>query len=200
MPQPLPKHARKLGAGEDAALSFPDASAIWNAVYCPVQAQQHCSSVAPEQRSAHVRELVRCLADWAEAHRALNAVIQLPLNPLEEEVRPTPSFSLPTRSAQAVLILSHCSVHTTLLEAYCSSIVHKKRPTAADVTCWVLQTVQWCEECTQRACKAVSASHQGHLNASIAHAILSKKDLSGACQFLCIRHALCKAQSPGAQR
>lgn len=167
---------------------------------CPVQAQQHCSAVAPEQRAAHVRELVCCLADWAEAHRALNAVIQLPLNPLEEEVRPTPSFSLPTRSAQAVLILVCCFVHSTLLGACCSSIVHKKRRTAADVTCWVLRTAQRCEECTQHACKAVSASQQRHLNASIAHAIPSKKDLSGACQSLIIRHALCKAQSPGAQR
>ena len=93
-----------------------------------MQAQQHCSSVAPEQRSPHVRELVRCLADWAEAHRALNAVIQLPLNPLEEEVRPTPSLSLPTRSAQAVLILSHCFVHSTLLEACCSSTGAEEAP------------------------------------------------------------------------
>lgn len=144
------------------------ASAISTAVYCPLQAQQHCSSVAPEQRSPHVRELVRCLADWAEAHRALNAVIQLPLHPLEEEVRPTPYFSLPTRSAQAVLILVCCSVHSTLLEACCSSTVQKKRPTAADVTCWVLRTAHWWEECTQRACRAVSASQQGHLSTSIA--------------------------------
>ena len=33
-----------------------------------------------------MRELVRSLADWAEAHKALNAVIQLPLNQLEEQV------------------------------------------------------------------------------------------------------------------
>lgn len=40
----------------------------------------------PEQRATHVRELVRSLADWAETHKALNAVIQLPLNQLEEQV------------------------------------------------------------------------------------------------------------------
>lgn len=94
---------------------------------CPVQAQQHCSSVAPEQRPAHARELMRCLADWAEAHRALNAVIQLPLNPLEEEARPTLYISLPARSAQAALISVHCSVHSNLLEACRSSTVQKKR-------------------------------------------------------------------------
>lgn len=54
----------------------------------PLQAQQHCNAVHPAQRAAHARQLVSNLADWAEAHRALNAVIQLPLNQLEEEVRP----------------------------------------------------------------------------------------------------------------
>ena len=53
---------------------------------CLTQAQQHCNAVQPEQRATHVRELVRSLADWAETHKALNAVIQLPLNPLEEQV------------------------------------------------------------------------------------------------------------------
>ena len=53
-----------------------------------LQAQQHCNAVHPEQRAVHARQLVGNLADWAETHRALNAVIQLPLNQLEEEVRP----------------------------------------------------------------------------------------------------------------
>lgn len=38
-----------------------------------------------EQRPPHTRALMRSLADWAEAHRALHEVIQLPLSTLEEE-------------------------------------------------------------------------------------------------------------------
>ena len=50
-----------------------------------LQAQQHCAAVDTEQQPAHTRALMRSLADWAEAHRALNEVIQLPLLSLEEE-------------------------------------------------------------------------------------------------------------------
>ena len=50
-----------------------------------LQVQQHCSTVDPEQRPKHARALMRSLADWAEDHRALNEVIQLPLSTLEEE-------------------------------------------------------------------------------------------------------------------
>ena len=50
-----------------------------------LQVQQHCDAVDPEQRPKHTRALMRSLADWAEAHRALNEVIQLPLSTLEEE-------------------------------------------------------------------------------------------------------------------
>ena len=50
-----------------------------------LQVQQHCAAVDPEQRPKHARALMRSLADWAEANRALNEVIQLPLSTLEEE-------------------------------------------------------------------------------------------------------------------
>ena len=83
---------------------------------------------------------MRCLADWAEALRALNAVIQLPLNPLEEEVRPTPSFSLPARSAQAALISVRCSVHSRLLEA-CRSYCAEEAPRSC--RCYMGRPTKW---------------------------------------------------------
>ena len=53
--------------------------AVW------LQVQQHCGVADPEQRPKHTRTLMRSLADWAEAHRALNEVVQLPLSTEEEE-------------------------------------------------------------------------------------------------------------------
>lgn len=41
----------------------------------------------------HVRKLVCSLADWAESHKALNAVIQLPVNQLGEQVGPANASS-----------------------------------------------------------------------------------------------------------
>ena len=74
---------------------------------CLLQAQQHCNAVQPEQRAAHVRELVRSLAEWAEAHKALNAVIQLPMNPLEEQVR-TAANATPGTRAMVAQGNQHC--------------------------------------------------------------------------------------------
>ena len=60
-----------------------------------LQVQQHCGAADPEQRPKHARALMRSLADWAEAHRALNEVIQLPLGTLEEEASLSAPFPHP---------------------------------------------------------------------------------------------------------
>ena len=41
-----------------------------------------------EDRPAHTAALVGTLAAWAESHRELSAVIRLPFDALEEQVRP----------------------------------------------------------------------------------------------------------------
>ena len=63
-----------------------------------------------EQRAKHVRELVRSLADWAQSQKALNAVIQLPLNQLEEQVGPAKATSH-YYPAYAQCAIRFCSLH-----------------------------------------------------------------------------------------
>lgn len=50
------------------------------------QAREHCEMVDPSVRQRDTSAIIRRLADWAVANRALNDIIKLPFNAREEQV------------------------------------------------------------------------------------------------------------------